>query len=293
MPSSACCPPRHPHSFPTRRSSDLGPAGGGTARARPGSPPLRLRPERHRRGPAPDRARRWRSRAGHRTPRRRRAATTAGWRPGARRRSEEHTSELQSLRHLVCRLLLAAPPDIPTLSLHDALPISDQRVAELHARAQGHHPCGFGRSGIVGGQPQIARGGGDRERVTGRLGGGEQQPQLGGGRELGEDRKSTRLNSSHLGISYAVFCLLPPPTSPLFPYTTLFRSRTSGWRNCTRAPRVTTPAASAGAASSGASPRSRAAVAIASGSPDASAAASSNHSWVAAGSSAKIGRAHV
>src|SRR5262245_29348415 len=39
------------------------------------------------------------------------------------------------------------------------------------------------------------------------------------------DRKSTRLNSSHLGISYAVFCLLPrPPFSPLFPYTTLFRS---------------------------------------------------------------------
>src|SRR5262245_20048347 len=46
-------------------------------------------------------------------------------------------------------------------------------------------------------------------------------------RELGRrrDRKSTRLNSSHLGISYAVFCLLrPPPRSTLFPYTTLFRS---------------------------------------------------------------------
>src|ERR1039458_10758047 len=28
------------------------------------------------------------------------------WRPGCLRRSEEHTSELQSLRHLVCRLLL-------------------------------------------------------------------------------------------------------------------------------------------------------------------------------------------
>src|ERR1039458_8092199 len=27
------------------------------------------------------------------------------------------------------------------------------------------------------------------------------------GRELDRDRKSTRLNSSHLGISYAVFCL--------------------------------------------------------------------------------------
>src|SRR5438874_952199 len=41
------------------------------------------------------------------------------------------------------------------------------------------------------------------------------------------DRKSTRLNSSHVEISYAVFCLKkirPPPNSPLFPYTTLFRS---------------------------------------------------------------------
>src|ERR1039458_5527907 len=40
-------------------------------------------------------------------------------------RSEEHTSELQSLRHLVCRLLLeTTPSEIYTLSLHDALPIS-------------------------------------------------------------------------------------------------------------------------------------------------------------------------
>src|SRR5262245_60805443 len=40
-------------------------------------------------------------------------------------RSEEHTSELQSLRHLVCRLLLAPPPPRHApLSLHDALPIS-------------------------------------------------------------------------------------------------------------------------------------------------------------------------
>src|SRR5437867_3121436 len=37
------------------------------------------------------------------------------------------------------------------------------------------------------------------------------------------DRKSTRLNSSHRTISYAVFCPRPPP-STLFPYTTLFRS---------------------------------------------------------------------
>src|SRR5690348_14812623 len=39
-------------------------------------------------------------------------------------RSEEHTSELQSPVHLVCRLLLATPPtDTSPLPLHDALPI--------------------------------------------------------------------------------------------------------------------------------------------------------------------------
>src|ERR1039458_4908891 len=51
-----------------------------------------------------------------------RAATTTN--AAVRRRSEEHTSELQSLRHLVCRLLLDTPnTEIYTLSLHDALPI--------------------------------------------------------------------------------------------------------------------------------------------------------------------------
>src|SRR5690625_4663280 len=42
-----------------------------------------------------------------------------------------------------------------------------------------------------------------------------------------QDRKSTRLNSSHVAISYAVFCLsivLIYHLSTLFPYTTLFRS---------------------------------------------------------------------
>src|SRR5574337_988654 len=55
------------------------------------------------------------------------------------------------------------------------------------------------------------------------------------------DRKSTRLNSSHHSISYAVFCLKKkkkkiffflmirrPPRSTLFPYTTLFRSIVNG-----------------------------------------------------------------
>src|ERR1035441_8193396 len=42
-------------------------------------------------------------------------------------RSEEHTSELQSLRHLACRLLFSketVTTEIYSLSLHDALPIS-------------------------------------------------------------------------------------------------------------------------------------------------------------------------
>src|SRR5262245_64679748 len=34
-----------------------------------------------------------------------------------------------------------------------------------------------------------------------------QRPDGGPLHQRGEDRKSTRLNSSHLGISYAVFCL--------------------------------------------------------------------------------------
>src|ERR1035441_8407694 len=54
-------------------------------------------------------------------------------------------------------------------------------------------------------------------------------PDEAGRRLFGDlDRKSTRLNSSHLGISYAVFFFLMirrPPRSTLFPYTTLFRSK--------------------------------------------------------------------
>src|SRR5947209_572503 len=43
------------------------------------------------------------------------------------------------------------------------------------------------------------------------------------------DRKSTRLNSSHANISYAVFCLIPcTPLFTLCPCTTLFRSTPHG-----------------------------------------------------------------
>src|SRR3712207_6957313 len=38
---------------------------------------------------------------------------------------------------------------------------------------------------------------------------------------LPEDRKSTRLNSSHANISYAVFCLKKKNTEQLYPHSSL------------------------------------------------------------------------
>src|SRR2546429_279412 len=132
-----------------------------------------------------------------------------------RARSEEHTSELQSRLHLVCRLLLekkmvtslplikerilviilllhflslmlgifffndTATTEIYTLSLHDALPIS---VVE--------RPCPCGR--------RCRRCAAFAHRLAQRRAHCAQ---------CGRDRKSTRLNSSHGYISYAVFCL--------------------------------------------------------------------------------------
>src|SRR5438093_968256 len=126
MPSSARhCFPHVLPSFPTRRSSDLAvrlPAPRrvrgcrGRAAALRGTHRLPLTRRGGRRGAArPVRVRRGRA---HRRP--------GGESPGsARVRSEEHTSELQSLTKLVCRLLLAiASLTFSPLSLHDALPIS-------------------------------------------------------------------------------------------------------------------------------------------------------------------------
>src|SRR5689334_23786168 len=47
----------------------------------------------------------------------------------------------------------------------------------------------------------------ERHREVGRDGAGLQFPDRGRARQFREDRKSTRLNSSHSSISYAVFCL--------------------------------------------------------------------------------------
>src|SRR3712207_7963162 len=85
-----------------------------------------------------------------------------------------------------------ATTEIYTLSLHDALPISSA-------------PCP-----AAGGSARPGRAPSQRlERA--HAAGGEQvedHDHDGHGRERGrQDRKSTRLNSSHANISYAVFCL--------------------------------------------------------------------------------------
>src|SRR3712207_8499534 len=91
-----------------------------------------------------------------------------------------------------------ATTEIYTLSLHDALPIS--RDARLAPRGRGLRP--LARQAPA-----------HRARVGegGRLGSRREPPAaLPVGRlatDARPDRKSTRLNSSHANMSYAVFCL--------------------------------------------------------------------------------------
>src|SRR5207245_10962243 len=96
----------------------------------------------------------------------------------------------------------AVAPRTPPLSLHDALPISKPRrhVRESLVRVP---PAGL-RSGPFSGsrRPLYVRLHGPI--ISGRLGTwGPRVSHL----ILLRDRKSTRLNSSHGSISYAVFCL--------------------------------------------------------------------------------------
>src|SRR5438067_10324334 len=82
-----------------------------------------------------------------------------------------------------------ATTEIYTLSLHDALPISR---GPLRHRRKAHRLRQAG-----GGSDARPRG-----RAAGLRGRRRRRPGL-----APRDRKSTRLNSSHVSISYAVFCL--------------------------------------------------------------------------------------
>src|SRR3712207_6988697 len=89
---------------------------------------------------------------------------------------------------LICEIKLicfffndTATTEIYTLSLHDALPIC-RAASRRRTRPAPRAPRG--------GRPGCRPRGGSRAR-----------------RSRSRDRKSTRLNSSHANISYAVFCL--------------------------------------------------------------------------------------
>src|SRR5258708_9885575 len=87
-----------------------------------------------------------------------------------------------------------ATTEIYTLSLHDALPISEFGVDIAHS--------------------ELLRDLGQIGRPFDAAGGLELRPGLVGQFEkCAQDRKSTRLNSSHQIISYAVFCLKKKKTS--------------------------------------------------------------------------------
>src|SRR5205814_9489762 len=83
-----------------------------------------------------------------------------------------------------------APATTPiyTLSLHDALPISRLGVEVAVLGCENGIAHGHGHLLECDALPVLCAVGPDRGLAVG-------------------DRKSTRLNSSHLGISYAVFCL--------------------------------------------------------------------------------------
>src|SRR3712207_9504601 len=86
-----------------------------------------------------------------------------------------------------------ATTEIYTLSLHDALPISGVDLDEVR-RPERYEHCHDK-------QPTHPRRGNARHVV------GDRQRQQRAGDRHQQDRKSTRLNSSHANISYAVFCL--------------------------------------------------------------------------------------
>src|SRR5205807_10666660 len=92
-----------------------------------------------------------------------------------------------------------ATTEIYTLSLHDALPISELQHRPDRPVADRRQP---GRQQYCRVEDRPANRGTVADRRPGRR-------RRAGVHEVsaGTDRKSTRLNSSHLVISYAVFCL--------------------------------------------------------------------------------------
>src|SRR3712207_8661412 len=78
-----------------------------------------------------------------------------------------------------------------------------ERPRPPHERHQKHGWEGSDPEDVYQAHRRAGDAGGVKRQVSQRREEGEEQ----GGEGVGEDRKSTRLNSSHANISYAVFCL--------------------------------------------------------------------------------------
>src|SRR5437764_4145823 len=98
--------------------------------------------------------------------------------------------------------MIPHPPDVYSLSLHDALPIchrgiyrrliEEDKAAVVHPARPAPVPAALERVTLAGRHAFFYARGRDGK---------------------GRDRKSTRLNSSHRCISYAVFCLKKKKTN--------------------------------------------------------------------------------
>src|SRR5687767_7764852 len=188
-------------------------------------------------------------------------------------RSEEHTSELQSLAYLVCRLLLEKKKfhrlgDLALLHLGDRL---------AHRRHEGLDRAPAQVAALLGPFADIAVLRGDGEEVGSahglvvRLPGELQRRVLGAAFHADEDLLHLDLLVGHVLLLVGVFFLTirRPPRSTLFPYTTLFRSRsvasaarstsptTAMCRVCTRASRYAMVACSSRTSARATAPSSR------------------------------------
>src|SRR5207244_9141499 len=105
-------------------------------------------------------------------------------------------------RRISLSVTTTTSPDTSPLSLHDALPIyPDRGAGEARSRAEGD----AGPRDRIPGRPGPRAWNRGRSRAPARV----RLGRLPGDQlaEHGGERQSTRLNSSHQIISYAVFCL--------------------------------------------------------------------------------------
>src|SRR5205807_8718214 len=105
---------------------------------------------------------------------------------------------------LYCSLIARPPASIYSLSLHDALPILDCDRSSVPVRIHPRRRLDDGHLSIRRCRRLPRR---SHDRLGDELQGVAGETSTYSPKLAAEDRKSTRLNSSHLVISYAVFCL--------------------------------------------------------------------------------------